>query len=64
MASIKQMETKDGKRFFQICVSRGMAKPRTKSGGIGRMGGAGARPNVKRQRWPPNLSGPVAPGKS
>lgn len=26
MASIKQMETKDGKRFFQICVSRGYGK--------------------------------------
>lgn len=26
MASIKQMETKDGKRFFQICVSRGHGK--------------------------------------
>ncbi|WP_158098725.1 tyrosine-type recombinase/integrase [Flavonifractor sp. An112] len=26
MASIKQMETKDGRRFFQICVSRGYGK--------------------------------------
>lgn len=26
MASIKEMETKDGKRFFQICVSRGYGK--------------------------------------
>lgn len=26
MASIKQMETKDGKRFFQISVSRGYGK--------------------------------------
>ena len=26
MASIKQLETKDGKRFFQICVSRGHGK--------------------------------------
>ena len=26
MASIKQMETKEGKRFFQISVSRGYGK--------------------------------------
>ena len=26
MASTKLMETKDGKRFFQICVSRGYGK--------------------------------------
>ena len=40
MASIKQMETKDGKRFFQISVSRGHGKT----------------PYTKRWYWPEGWS--------
>ena len=64
MASIKLNETKDGRRFFQICVSRGYGNAPYKTRWYWPDGWSKRTAEREAAKQAPPLSWPVRMGKS